>query len=430
MSYRFCMVTTFYPPYNFGGDGVYVRRLTNALAERGHEVHVVHDVDAYRLMAGSDPQGDYTDHEAVVHHGLRRGAGWRVDLVAAHQAGRPLATRRRMEELLDGPGFDVVHFHNISLIGGPGVLRFGGGVKLCTMHDYWFICPMHTLWRMDREACASRTCLRCTLRGLRPPQLWRRTGALGRAAGEVDAFIVPSDFSRRTHLANGLAGQRIVELPNFAPEVVGAPDPLAPERHREPAARGERAAVAPGQGGERPFFLAVGRLERLKGFQDLIDAFRAFDRADLLIAGSGSYEEELRRRARGLDHVRFSGWMRYDELDRLYRRAVAVAVPSLCYESAFPLVGIEAFAVGTPVIVRRHGALEQVERMGGGWVFGSHDELVRSLETALDDVEGHAAHAATARRLFEERYSEAVHLERYLDLVQGIRRAKSPGAVT
>ncbi len=30
---RFCMVTTFYPPFHFGGNATYVR----ALAARGHE---------------------------------------------------------------------------------------------------------------------------------------------------------------------------------------------------------------------------------------------------------------------------------------------------------------------------------------------------------------------------------------------------------
>jgi hypothetical protein len=50
---RFAMVTTFYPPFNFGGDGIAVQRLSRALVQRGHEVTVIHDVDAYRLLAPS-----------------------------------------------------------------------------------------------------------------------------------------------------------------------------------------------------------------------------------------------------------------------------------------------------------------------------------------------------------------------------------------
>ena len=33
---KFCMITTFYPPQNFGGDGIFIHRLTNELAKAGH----------------------------------------------------------------------------------------------------------------------------------------------------------------------------------------------------------------------------------------------------------------------------------------------------------------------------------------------------------------------------------------------------------
>lgn len=33
---RFCMITIFYPPYSFGGDGVFVHRLSKLLARHGH----------------------------------------------------------------------------------------------------------------------------------------------------------------------------------------------------------------------------------------------------------------------------------------------------------------------------------------------------------------------------------------------------------
>jgi glycosyltransferase involved in cell wall biosynthesis len=39
-----------------------------------------------------------------------------------------------------------------------------------------------------------------------------------------------------------------------------------------------------------PFFLFVGRLEKLKGLQTLIPVFRRYLKAQLLIAGTGSYE--------------------------------------------------------------------------------------------------------------------------------------------
>ena len=47
---RFCMITTFYPPENFGGDGIFIHRLSNELARAGHQVDVVHCTDSFRAM--------------------------------------------------------------------------------------------------------------------------------------------------------------------------------------------------------------------------------------------------------------------------------------------------------------------------------------------------------------------------------------------
>ena len=52
----FCMLTTFYPPYNFGGDGVFIYHLANELARRGHRVTVVHCVDSFQTLTRA-PRG-------------------------------------------------------------------------------------------------------------------------------------------------------------------------------------------------------------------------------------------------------------------------------------------------------------------------------------------------------------------------------------
>src|SRR5215475_11731943 len=48
---RFCIVSTFYPPYNFGGDGIYAHRLANGLARLGHQVTVLHSPSAYTMLS-------------------------------------------------------------------------------------------------------------------------------------------------------------------------------------------------------------------------------------------------------------------------------------------------------------------------------------------------------------------------------------------
>ena len=67
---RFLMVTTFYPPYSFGGDGIYVYRLSDALARRGHSVDIVHCVNAYRLFDRSKRTDEYAHHPNIRIHKL------------------------------------------------------------------------------------------------------------------------------------------------------------------------------------------------------------------------------------------------------------------------------------------------------------------------------------------------------------------------
>ena len=136
---KFCLVTTFYPPYHFGGDGVFVYRLAQALGERGHSVDVIHSVDAYRLQHPPDPEIDFAHHPNVKRHPLETSRPL-VSALTAHQLGRPAAYARRLRELLEGDRYDVIHYHNISLMGGPGILRWGRALKLYTANEYWLIC--------------------------------------------------------------------------------------------------------------------------------------------------------------------------------------------------------------------------------------------------------------------------------------------------
>src|SRR5581483_5171180 len=49
----------------------------------------------------------------------------------------------------------------------------------------------------------------------------------------------------------------------------------------------------------KPYFLFVGRLEKLKGVDALLSAWSGFDQADLLIVGEGPELGALRARAAG-----------------------------------------------------------------------------------------------------------------------------------
>jgi glycosyltransferase involved in cell wall biosynthesis len=166
---KISLVTTFFGSHSFGGDAAYVDRLSRALLRRGHEVHVVYCVDAFEAVRGEHPPRAYEAPAGLHVHGLRSGVGI-LSPVATQATGLPWFKSGALREILRGS--EVVHFHNISLVGGPGVLGFApGSIRIMTAHEHWITCEMHLLWKMDRESCESRECVRCAISGGRPPQV-------------------------------------------------------------------------------------------------------------------------------------------------------------------------------------------------------------------------------------------------------------------
>ncbi len=170
---RILHVSTFYPPWSFGGDAIYLSRLARALADDGHHVDVAHCRDAYTLLHPDPPPAAFVAHAGVQVHDLATRFGRYAPLLA-HQTGRPLLKRRQLATLLRTGAHDVVHFHNVSLL-GPSVLAIGvpgrRPLKLYTAHEHWLVCPTHVLWKFRREVCRHPECLRCTLQARRPPQV-------------------------------------------------------------------------------------------------------------------------------------------------------------------------------------------------------------------------------------------------------------------
>lgn len=393
---RFCMVTTFYPPRHFGGDGVAVQSLARALVRAGHHVSVVCDDDAYRALSGRrDPVPPEVDDGVVVHRLASRMGALAVGLT--QQTGHPLVHGNHLRRILEQGRFDVINYHNLSLVGGPAALSYGRAVKLYTAHEHWLVCPTHVLWRHRAEPCPARECIRCQLHYSRPPQLWRHTGLLERQIANVDAFIAVSRFSRAKHHEFGFSREMEV-VPGFV---------------RDPGPPQTRA----GSADERPYFLFVGRLESLKGLEDVIDTFASFEDADLVIAGEGSERRAWQARAAANPRVRFVGFQSGDALSQLYAGAHAVIASSRGYET-FGLSVVEAYSRGIPVLARRMGSyLELVEGTGAGETFGDASELRVALQRLTADPARRREMSAAAYALFRSSYSEEAVVPQYLALV-------------
>jgi glycosyltransferase involved in cell wall biosynthesis len=265
-----------------------------------------------------------------------------------------------------------------------------------TTHEHWLVCPTHVLWKFNQRPCEEPECLRCTIMAKRPPQLWRYTGLLARTSQHVDQFLSPSRFTANMHAERGFP-RPVAHLPYFIDRV--------DSDWQNPGPRLQ----------EEPYFLFVGRLERIKGLQTLIRIWQRAPDVDLLVAGTGTYEEELRAQAAANPRIRFLGALPQRELGTLYVHALACIVPSITYET-FGMINIESFARKTPVIARDLGALpEVIHDSGGGFVYRTDDELL----AAMDRI---AAFPRLRRELGEKGYhsfvrwwSRDAHLELYFD---------------
>jgi glycosyltransferase involved in cell wall biosynthesis len=366
---RFVHVTTFFPPEGFGGDAIQAHRVIEGLGARGHEVRVVHSPDAFEAGEGARTQG----MPALANVGVTPLHIGRSGLLTSYLAGRPIGFAKRLRELIDGA--DVVHFHNPSLIGGPGALLLDDRpLAVYTTHEHWLLCPTHVLFRYGREPCERPTCLRCTVQHRRPPQMWRYGSLLERAVGRLDLLISPSEFTANRHR---------ISFPNARIEALPHPPP-SPE---SVAAAGEPPSHP------RPYILFAGRLEPIKGARWLVDALRDDPGVDVVIAGDGTELEAIRSDVRDLAHVHLLGKVPHEDVLRWARGAVALVIPSVGYETGGG-VGLEAMAFGTPLLVRDLGALPELVRRGGGLTF--HDK--QALRSAIERLVNEPGLAARLRR--------------------------------
>lgn len=171
---------------------------------------------------------------------------------------------------------------------------------------------------------------------------------------------------------------------------------------------------------ERPTILYVGRLEKIKGVQVLLDALRSvreeYPDAELLVAGAGPYEPVLRSQVKLLeldDVVRFVGQVGREELYEYYKASAVVAVPSL-WPEPFGKVGIEAMSVGRPVIASNVGGMSEWLDDGiTGYVVtpGSPKELGEALCRVLRNRDRRATMGAAARARAEA-FSIEAHAEK------------------
>lgn len=249
---------------------------------------------------------------------------------------------------------------------------------------------------------------------------WMRTW-FGTALTRADAVtgcstIVTDDLAERF----GYGGAVVV--PNGVELGAGAADPVAAGAAADPVAAADAT---------EPVLLAVGRVEHVKGFDLLLEAFAASplaERARLTIVGDGSELAELRRRARTLgveDRVSFPGMLGPDAVAEALAAATVVVVPSR--KEAASIVVLEAWRAGRPVVGTVLGGPRTLLTDGvDGLLVDPRDAaaLADAIGSLLDAPAVAAALGAAGRREVERYTWEAV-VDRYDDVYARVLRSRS-----
>lgn len=175
-----------------------------------------------------------------------------------------------------------------------------------------------------------------------------------------------------------------------------------------------------------PFILFVGRLNRIKGPDLLVEAFAAAAGAvggcHLVVAGP---DEGLRPELEGLarrlgvaDRVHFPGPLHGAVKDAAFRAAALLVVPSR--HEAMSIVALEAGAVGTPVLLTSECGFDDVQGRGGAVVPATAIGLEDGLRRLLADPAALAAEGERLQAFVLNRYTWQRAASDYLRLYEGL----------
>lgn len=401
---KFCFVTNWYPPDNFAGSGVYIYHLTHALAHRGHEVMVVYCRDSYALRSRGRRQANMPSAPGIRVRRLKNPFGAAAPFVV-HQTGHPLLNHFTLKRLFK-EDFDVINYHNISLIGGPKIYQYGHGIKLATLHDYWLICPLSTLFKRGEEICRKKECIRCTLSVRKPPQLWRYTSLLRKNLGHLDALVSPSRFLKELHEREG------IKAPIFQLPYLVKPTDLEEKDEQRPPI-------------PEPYFLFVGRLDVNKGVQEIIPAFKGGKHGHLVVAGDGFYRNKLEQLTGNSPFIHFLGYLNQAELMTCYKSALAIVVPSIWYDN-YPMVILDAMRLKVPIVANDiAGPGELVRESGAGLCYRSKYGLETSLRRIRREPELRSFFGSRGKTFYEENFTEEVHLKRFFSIIETVSSSRN-----
>ena len=434
---------TYYPDA-VGGTEVYVKQLTGELVAKGIQC---------AIAAPGRIDDSYTVEGVAVH---RMALPAEIYIDEAADRGE-LRVGERFAQILACERPDLLHLHAFTRATSTQLLAEAGrcGIPgIFTYHTPTATCMRGTLMRWGERVCDgkmdARACSACMLEGLglsRTISILLAGAAPGIAGiagwlpGRLStAMRIPGRVAANHEAFRVLAGQveRIVAVASWVRDLLlrnGVP------AHKIALCRHGVDAGSPGAG--RPDFsgalrmLFLGRLTETKGVHILIEAIRRAPELHLMLNVYGvvqdhqgsAYRDRLLQLAGGDPRIHFHHAAAREALPALLRQTHVLTVPSQWMETG-PLVVLEAFAAGVPVIASRLGGMRELIDDGvNGWLVDPESpsawtEALRALCTHPERIRRARQNIAAPRRMTEV---AAEMIELYESMLQA-RTASAAGA--
>lgn len=341
---RVLQVTPAFPPSVYGGVSTHVGTISSGLAARGHDVWVA-------------TTNRYDMRHVMAFSGLREVDGVEVFYAKAYWPGRYFFAPEILRKLKEWiPMSDVVHIHDTRTFVGLAASVVAKGLP---------------------------TPYVVTCHGSLSPRIGNRSlkelhdHVVGKGLVKSAARVIALNETELSDIIEfGVPRDRVAIVPSAIP-----PDSkliLQPQDHHGTRGQGTKT------------ILYLGRIHPIKGIDRLVDAFALLTARNrhcrLLVVGQDyGAQEGLRRKVRNYalgDKVEFPGPIYGEEKNRLLKTADVLALPS--YKDTFPLVILEAFSAGLPVVVtNRCDIANELKQSHAALVASSTIELADAIERCL-----------------------------------------------
>lgn len=355
----------------------------------------------YALLAakGRDVRRLVVDNDTISTSSLSARLRLGIETIWSRNAARLVTERLQAEPA------DIVHIHNTFPLLSPSIYRAAGragAAVVQTIHNFRPICPAATLYRDDRPChdCVGRliawpsilhACYRDSRLQTLPVAGMLAVQRLARSWEDVDAIVALTSFAAAQLIEGGLPSARMHVRGNV----------VAPT---------DAVRQGPGRG-----FLYLGRWSREKGVDTLLAAAEALPTGiEIIIAGDGPPDGPQRQGAR----IVRTGRLDAGAVRSALAGSRALLFPSRWYEG-MPLVILEAFATGVPVIAARIGAAaELVDDGETGLLFepGDHEALVRHVRWAEEHPDEMLRMGRAALRRYQERFTAEAGYDVLVDI--------------